>query len=140
VHPSTPPPDPDRPDRRAPAPGDQPEFELPELPGRGDPRLEIPEILRKPVDHPSLRPKEVSPVTSGLSELGKALAIGLDFLFTITAGGLLGYLLDRWWGSAPAGLMIGLGIGFAAATFRIIQRTSREERLATARRQTQRRP
>lgn len=102
-----------------------------------DPRLEIPEILRKPVDHPSLRRKPVSPVTSGLSDLGKALAVGLDFLFTIAAGGGIGWFADYTWGSSPYGVMVGLGIGFVAATYRIIERTNREDRLEKERRERQ---
>lgn len=103
-------------------------------PSRGDPRLEIPEVLRKPVKTPELlRPKPVSATAIGLGDLGRALAIGIDFLVTIAAGGGIGWAIDRWRGWAPYGLMIGLGIGFAVATVRIIQRTNKEDRARTAR-------
>lgn len=93
-----------------------------------DPRLEIPEILQKPVElKHTVNPQLPKPVT-GMGDLGKALAIGLDFLFTIAAAGLLGYLLDRWQGWSPYGLLIGLGIGFFAAVVRILQRLNRDER------------
>ena len=126
------------PDDRTPADppqGDQTEPGLPDrveqLPAwREPPRPpEIPEVLRKPVD----RPRPVSnggSALSGMGELGKALAIGLDFLFTIGAAGLLGYLLDRWQGWSPYGLLIGLAVGFLAATVRIIQRSNREDALS----------
>lgn len=97
-------------------------------PEPGDPRLEIPEVLRRPVEHPSKHPKPAAGTQSGLGDLGKALAIGLDFLFTAAAGGVVGYFVDRWLGSAPTGLLIGLGIGFAAGTVRLIQRSTAEDR------------
>lgn len=103
-------------------------------PSADDPRLAIPEVLRTPIKHPSLEPKPAPAALSGLGDLGKALAIGLDFLFSIAAAGLVGYLLDRWQGWSPAGLLIGLGVGFAAATVRILQRLNREEAKSKARR------
>lgn len=105
-------------------------------PSADDPRLAIPEVLRTPIKHPSREPKPAPAALSGLGDLGKALAIGLDFLFSIAAAGLIGYLLDRWQGWSPAGLLIGLGIGFAAATVRILQRLNREEAKSKARRST----
>ncbi|MBX3386027.1 MAG: AtpZ/AtpI family protein [Phycisphaeraceae bacterium] len=102
---------------------DPPEFRDP----KSDPRLEIPEVLRKPIDHPSLRQPKKQPSLSGLGELGKALAIGLDFLFSIAAGGVLGWLIDRWLGSSPVGLLIGIGLGFGGGTFRMLQRLNAAE-------------
>ena len=94
-----------------------------------DPRREIPEILRTPVDHPSLHRKPAG--TSGVAAFGdvsKALAIGLDFLFVGIAAAVLGWLADRWLGSSPIGLLIGLCAGFAAGTYRLIARLQAEER------------
>jgi F0F1-type ATP synthase assembly protein I len=102
-------------------------------PSADDPRLAIPEVLRTPVDHPSLRPKPRSASSTGLEDLGKALAIGIDFLATTAAGGALGYLIDYWQGWYPYGLLTGLALGFIAATARIIQRANREDRLARER-------
>lgn len=103
-------------------------------PSADDPRLAIPEVLRTPIKHPSREHPPAPPALSGLGDLGKALAIGLDFLFSIAAAGLLGYLLDRWQGWSPAGLLIGLGVGFAAATVRMLSRLNREEARAKAQR------
>lgn len=106
---------------------DQPTPDAPR-PAR-DPRLEIPEILRTPVDHPSLHRKP--PGTSGVAAFGdvsKALAIGLDFLFVGIAAAVLGWLADRWLGSSPIGLLIGLCAGFAAGTYRLIARLQAEDR------------
>jgi ATP synthase protein I len=106
-----------------------------DTPGDTDPRLEIPEVLRTPVkkpDFPETRRPTAAAGGSGFQDLGKALSIGLDFLFTIGAGGGLGWLLDRWRGWTPYSLMIGLALGFAAATVRIIQRSDREDRARKA--------
>lgn len=100
----------------------------PEPPEPTDPRLEIPEVLRRPVDHPSKHRVQTQSSETGLGDLGKALAIGLDFLFTAAAGGVIGYLIDRWLGSMPTGLLIGLGIGFVAGTARLIKRSNAEDR------------
>lgn len=106
------------------------EPDRPELPPpiMRDPRLEIPAILQQPVKRPEYLKPPAPKAVSSMGELGKALAIGLDFLFTIGAAGLLGWLLDRWQGWSPYGLLIGLLIGFIAATARIIQRTSSDDR------------
>jgi len=93
-----------------------------------DPRLEIPEVLRRPIDHPSKRPPAKRDFGSGLGDLGAALAMGLDFLFTAAAGGGAGYLIDRWLGSSPTGLLVGLGVGFVAGTWRLIQRSNAQDR------------
>ena len=91
-----------------------------------DPSLRIPELLQQPVRHPSLDRKPRSDL-AGLGELMKALAIGVDFLATAAAGALLGWGLDWWMGWTNRGLLIGLGIGFAYGTFRLLQRTARDE-------------
>lgn len=100
--------------------------------------LEIPAILRDPVDHPSLRPKAPSPTMSAIGELGRALAIGLDPLFVCAAGALIGWLIDRWLGSGPAGLLIGLIAGLAGGTWRLIVRLNQDE--AKAKREAGRPP
>jgi len=99
--------------------------------GRPDPRLEIPEVLRTPVKRPTLGQSTPGAVGSGLGEVGRALSIALDFLFTIGGAGALGWLLDRWQGWTPYGLLIGLGLGFLLATVRIIQRSNREDARST---------
>ena len=93
-----------------------------------DPRLEIPEVLRTPIDHPSKRapqPGKVASSLGGLGDLSKALAIGFDFLFTTAAGAALGWGLDRWQGWSPYGLMFGGLLGFAFATVRMLKRLNK---------------
>jgi hypothetical protein len=83
----------------------------------------IPEELLKPVDHPAARPKPApGGAIAGLGELGKAVSIGVDFLCTAAAGGLLGWLIDRWQGWSGAGLVVGAMVGFIVATVRLLRR------------------
>lgn len=99
-------------------------------PEASDPRLEIPEILRKPINHPSRNRPAKPPALAGLGDLGKALAIGLDFLFSIVAGGVLGWLIDRWLNSSPAGILIGIVAGFGGGTFRMLKRLNAPDPVA----------
>lgn len=95
-----------------------------------DPRLEIPEILRTPIDHPSKhapKPSKVASSMGGLGDLSKALAIGLDFLFTTAAGGAVGWGIDYWQKWSPYGLLIGGIIGFTFATVRMLKRLNKED-------------
>ncbi len=81
----------------------------------------IPEHLTKPVVRPdSMKPKQS--MMGGLGEISKSLAIGLDFLLTPIAGGLVGYLIDRWQGWYPYATLIGIGIGFLTGTVRLLRR------------------
>ena len=92
-------------------------------PSKHDPRLDIPDVLKKPVHVPGVtdKPKPGSSL-GGLGEVGKALSIGLDFLAIIAAGGLLGYGIDWWLGWSPKGLVVGILIGFVWGTIRLIRR------------------
>ncbi len=101
-----------------------------------DPRLEIPKVLQEPVQHPALnRPKPIADGL-GLGELSHALAMGIDFLATIAAGGALGYGVDYWRGGSPYGLLVGILVGFGFATVRIIQRSNAEDKAAAQRKRT----
>lgn len=50
----------------------------------------------------------------GASAWGRALRASSDLLAGLFVGVLLGYLLDRWLGTSPWLLLLGIGIGFAA--------------------------
>jgi F0F1-type ATP synthase assembly protein I len=82
----------------------------------------IPEVLRKgpSVAQPSTKPSDVA-------GMARAWGVALDFVFTIIAGAAVGWLIDWWLKSAPIGLLVGLGIGFVFAFWRIIRTTQRQE-------------
>jgi ATP synthase protein I len=60
---------------------------------------------------------------------GSAMARGMkmvsEFVAGIVAGGLLGWLIDRFAGIQPFGLLIGLMFGFAAGLRNLYRATSR---------------
>lgn len=112
------------------APGHDDDRDTP-APSR-DPRLEIPQILREPVNHPSATPKPPSTLTSSIGEAGIALAIAVDFLVMIAAGGGLGWLADRQFGWAPWGMLVGSGLGFVVGLIRLLYRLSKQDARAPA--------
>src|SRR5262245_45359227 len=107
-------------------------------PAPPDPRLQIPEVLRTPVRQPDLDPvfgyKKARYQASEMSSMGRAWAMAMDFVFTIIAGALLGWLFDYWRSSLPIGTLVGLGLGFVTAFIRIVRATQRQEREEKARR------
>lgn len=122
--------DPDQGDGR---PDESESVGFPRDPLTPDPRLQvIPEVLREPpMSRSSLEDPGASDVLLGA---GRAWATAFDFIFTIAAGVLLGWLFDRWRGTAPWGLLAGLTLGFATALMRIIRATLAEEKREAANR------
>jgi F0F1-type ATP synthase assembly protein I len=86
-----------------------------------DARLRIPEVL----DKPEMAPARVE--STGLVGMGRAWGVALDFMGTILLAGGLGWGFDRWRGSGTTGALVGLGLGFALALYRIIRFTMKED-------------
>lgn len=98
-----------------------------------DPRLQvIPEVLREP--DVNRTPSAERDPSGSLVSAGRAWATAFDFIFTIGAGALLGWLLDQWQSTSPWGLLGGLTLGFTTALMRIIRATLAEEKREAARR------
>src|SRR6185436_20545205 len=91
------------------------EDQIPTGPAPDDPRLKIPEVLRKPVQPPP-DPDRGTKVSEGV-QMGRAWATALNFVATIIGGALLGWFYDKWRGTSPVGAGIGLGFGFVVAFF-----------------------
>lgn len=56
----------------------------------------------------------------------KGFQAAYGFLGSLLGGAGLGYLVDRWWGVAPWGLVIGILLGFASGLYALyvaLQRT-----------------
>jgi ATP synthase protein I len=98
-----------------------------------DTRVEIPKLLRTPVEHPaSMQAADKAAEEMGSTTLagaGRAWSIAFDFVVTTIAGLGLGWLFDRWRGTTPWGILVGLGLGLVLAFFRIVRsaRQSMEE-------------
>ena len=58
-------------------------------------------------------PEENKKPASG-SAWGRALRVSSDLLAGLFVGVVLGLLLDRWLGTSPWLLLVGIGVGFAA--------------------------
>lgn len=110
---------------------DRTDPEPPASPGSADPRLAIPEVLRRPRPRSDYDPvtgtKEARTEAHDVTGMGKAWATALDFVFSVLAGAGLGWLADWWRGSLPLWTLVGLGFGFATGFIRIVQSTRRQE-------------
>ncbi len=85
----------------------------------------IPDSLKEQPKKDAPPPSKTASAVTGLGELSKALAIGIDFLAMIAAGGFLGWLLDKWQGWSPKCLVVGVAIGFVWGTVRLIRRLNK---------------
>ncbi len=59
--------------------------------------------------------------SSGSSNLGRAFRMSTEFVAGVIAGGGLGWLLDRWLGTSPWGLIVFLMLGFAAGIYNVMR-------------------
>jgi ATP synthase protein I len=100
-----------------PRPVDEPEgkdragFTLPELP-HPPPPPEIPELLQQPT--PKGNPKVGQPRARHpdlMSQWGRVFVIGTNFAAAVIGFSLIGYVLDRWLGTGPWLLLVGIGLG-----------------------------
>lgn len=92
--------------------------ERPRIRASGAP--ELPEVLRdRPRPVPGKRPSSMAPLVRGL-------ALGWDLVGSVAAGLLIGVLLDRWLGTSPVFVLIGLGVGLSGSTWRLVQQSSKD--------------
>ncbi len=84
----------------------------------------IPDVLRRGPT-PVMKKQTTD---SGVAGMARAWAVALDFVFSVLAGAGLGWLFDRWRGTLPWGLLVGLVLGFIVAFWRIIRATQAQER------------
>lgn len=59
--------------------------------------------------------------TSDSSALGQAFRLSAEFVSGVAAGGILGWIVDRLFGSSPWGLIICLILGFCAGMFNLMR-------------------
>ncbi len=82
-------------------------------------RLET-QIERK---RPSAAPdRSVRPGSStGPSPLGQAMRLSTEFIAGVLAGGILGWIFDRYLGTKPWGLIVLLMLGFATGVYNVMR-------------------
>jgi ATP synthase protein I len=75
------------------------------------------------------RRRPATPARDGRSEepradpsaLGRAFRMSTEFVAGVIAGGGLGWLLDRWLGTTPWGLIVFLMLGFIAGIYNVMR-------------------
>ena len=55
--------------------------------------------------------------------MGLAFRVGIELAAGLVVGGGLGWLLDRWWGTGPAMLILFFFLGAVAGMFNVFRAT-----------------
>lgn len=124
----------DRPDetgRSMPGPVAEPENREEDLARRGR-ALEAAIAARRPAGQGK---DNGAPATGGMAGFGQALKLSSEFIAGVAVGAMLGWLIDRFAGTSPWGLIVFLLLGFAAGVVNVLrsagvvaEATSRSER------------
>lgn len=91
-----------------------------------DPRLQIPEVLRTPVQRPESMLQagrsDAGPSGTDSVEAAKGWAIAMNFVYGVVAGALVGwviqYFIPAW---APVPILVGLGAGLIGGFVRFVR-------------------
>lgn len=59
--------------------------------------------------------------SSGLSGFGQAMKVGSEFVAGVIVGVVIGYTIDRLFGTSPWGMIVFLLLGFAAGTLNVMR-------------------
>jgi F0F1-type ATP synthase assembly protein I len=62
------------------------------------------------------------------AHLYRIAGAGMEFFASVMGCMLVGYLLDRWLGTAPVLLLIGVGLGFGLGLYRLVKLMRASER------------
>lgn len=86
-----------------------------------DPRLKV--LGEKLVEarRATSEPEGRGAQTSGLSGVGQALKVGSEFVAGVIVGFVIGYTIDRLFGTGPWGMIVFLLLGFAAGTLNVMR-------------------
>ena len=68
-------------------------------------------------------PEGRGPQLSGLSGFGQAMKVGSEFVAGVIVGFVIGYTIDRLFGTTPWGMIVFLLLGFAAGTLNVMRST-----------------
>ena len=66
-------------------------------------------------------PKGDEPRASGSADFGKALRLSSEFIAAVVVGAGIGWILDKWAGTSPWGLIVFLLLGFAAGVLNVMR-------------------
>jgi F0F1-type ATP synthase assembly protein I len=96
-----------------------------------DPRLEIPEALKTPVRVPESLQRERAKRASGAATDGdrkqtmRLWAAGMNFVGAVAAGCVAGYVVDRWQGTNPWGVLVGSALGLVGGFWALMREMSK---------------
>jgi len=62
-------------------------------------------------------PDPIDPLSAGLQWASRITTLSLSFALPA----VLGYYIDRWLGSSPIGVLLGVVLGFAAGMIQLLQ-------------------
>jgi len=65
------------------------------------------------------------PQSSGLAGIGQAMKVGSEFVAGVIVGFVIGYTIDRLFGTTPWGMIVFLLLGFAAGTLNVMRTTGK---------------
>lgn len=82
-------------------------------------RLETQIERKRPGAAPDRSPRSGS--TTGPSPLGQAMRLSTEFIAGVLAGGILGWIFDRYLGTKPWGLIVLLMLGFATGVYNVMR-------------------
>jgi ATP synthase protein I len=80
-------------------------------------RLEASLATRRPAS----RDGEDNPKSAGMTGVGAALKLSSEFIAGIAVGVGIGWVVDRWAGTSPWGLIVFLLLGFGAAVLNVLR-------------------
>lgn len=66
-------------------------------------------------------PSSRSGSPGGPSPLGQAMRLSTEFIAGVLAGGILGWMVDRFLGTKPWGLIVLLMLGFATGVYNVVR-------------------
>lgn len=72
-------------------------------------------------NRPSEQEAGSGPTTKDLSGLARGLRLSSELVAAVVVGAMIGWLLDRWLGITPWGLIVFLLLGFAAGVLNVMR-------------------
>ena len=93
-----------------------------------DPRPDDAELARRRAEldaklGPRASEPDEHPSNATRSDLARGLKLSSEFIAGIVVGALIGYLIDRFAGTSPFGLIVFLMLGFAAGILNVLRET-----------------
>ena len=70
---------------------------------------------------PESRDRKDNPKSAGMTGVGAALKLSSEFIAGIAVGVGIGWVIDRWAGTSPWGLIVFLLLGFGAAVLNVLR-------------------